>query len=379
MKFRMKRGLAWVLAVVGILAIAGLVAGPQLIKSWDTPLGPSLGLPTLTLGPTATRWLPSDTPKAVAQVEGTPKPIPTRTPAPTATPKPLCGGPPTMYLLGIGADNRSNDYLYGLSDVIRVARVDFTIPRVTMLSFPRDLWVEIPEISEHYGITHGKLNQAYLYGGPGMGYYDGPGGGPGLLARTLDLNFGMRVDHYGAVNMNTFVKMVDAVGGIDVFLEQPVDGRPIDDKTEDMGFFEAGQQHLDGIHALKLSRVRKKYNDLTRGDNQTLVMCALKKKVTSPEVLPKIPKLIASFQDSVQTDLSLAQISQLACLVPQLKSENLIFTGLPKDILEPSRVYDPFNKYRTFVYDTDFDIIRDLVSEFMAGTWPTQPDEPSCP
>jgi len=181
------------------------------------------------------------------------------------------------------------------------------------------------------------------------------------------------------VNMQTFVKIIDAVGGIDVYLEQPVDGRPIDDKTENMGYFNAGQQHLSGEAALRLSRVRKKYNDLTRGDNQTLVLCALKKKVTSAEVLPKLPKMIAAFQDAVQTDLSPAQISQLACLLPRLNSENLIFASLPKDILQPSRVFDPYLQNTTFVYETDFDIIRGIVSDFMAGTWPTQPDEPSCP
>ena len=130
-----------------------------------------------------------------------------------------------MFVLGVGADS-GQDYRYGLADVIRVARIDFIIPRVTMLAMPRDLWVEIPEINTKYDITHGKLNQAYFYGGPGMGYYDGPGGAPGLLARTLDLNFGLRVDHYGAVNMQTFVKIVDAVGGIDIYLPRMNDHRP---------------------------------------------------------------------------------------------------------------------------------------------------------
>jgi LCP family protein required for cell wall assembly len=130
-----------------------------------------------------------------------------------------------MNILAIGSDARGNHYLYGLADVIRLVRVDFVNVHVTILEIPRDLWVEIPGISDHYGITEGKLNQAYLYGNKGLGYYDGPGEGPGLLARTLDLNLGARPDHYLAVNMITFRNIVDAVGGIDVFLPYEISVR----------------------------------------------------------------------------------------------------------------------------------------------------------
>ncbi len=110
-----------------------------------------------------------------------------------------------------------------------------------------------------------------------------------------------------------------------------------------------------------------------------MVLCALKAKITSPTVLPKIPKMIAAFQDSVLTDLSLEQLTQLACLAPHLKRENLLFTSLPEEILSPSRVYSPQQKNQVFVMDADFDVIRDYVSKFLAGTWPTEPDEPTCP
>ena len=69
-----------------------------------------------------------------------------------------------MTILAVGSDQRGDVYNYGLGDVIRLVRVDFLSPRVTIMSFPRDLYVEIPGISDHYNITHGKLNQAYLYG-----------------------------------------------------------------------------------------------------------------------------------------------------------------------------------------------------------------------
>jgi anionic cell wall polymer biosynthesis LytR-Cps2A-Psr (LCP) family protein len=84
--------------------------------------------------------------------------------------------------------------------------------------------VEIPGIENHGGITHGKLNQAFLYGNPGYGYYDDPDLGPGLLADTLEFNFGATSDHYISVNLQTFTKVVDAMGGIDIVLPYVVDG-----------------------------------------------------------------------------------------------------------------------------------------------------------
>ena len=372
-------------AVGILLTIAGMVFYPQLQQRWSAPLGPGLELPTYTAtlaGQSRLQATASPTPAEQVESASADHPTPTSAPQPldalTPTPRPLCGGPALMTILAIGADSGS-DYKYGLADVIRIARVDFVTPKISVLSMPRDLWVEIPGITEPYGITHGKLNQAYFYGGPGMGYYKGPGAGPGLLARTLDLNFGLRVDHYGAVNMQTFVKIVDAVGGIDIYLPNDVDGRPIDDKTEDMGYFSAGQQQFNGDQALRFARIRKKYNDFTRMDHQNMVICALKEKITRPAVLPKIPQIIAAFQGAVLTDLSLEQISQLACLAPRLKRENILFTSLPEEILTPGRVYSPQQKNETFVMQADYEVIRDYTARFMAGTWPSEPDEPTCP
>lgn len=387
-----KRKLVLIISGVFLVALVvlALVFYPKAKQQWSAPLGPGLELPTRT--PTLEVFTPTEennTPPALVSnsdsdidsirtTNSEPITLPTETLVPTATPEPLCGGPPAMTVLALGIDG-NEDYLYGLSDVIRVVRIDFVTPKITVLSLPRDLWVEIPEIEEHYGITHGKLNQAYFYGTPGMGYYEGPGAGAGLLARTLDLNFSLAVDHYGAVNMQTFVKMVDAVGGIEIYLPTDVDGTPIDEKTEDMGYFNAGQQHFTGDEALRFSRIRKRYNGFARISNQNMVLCALKDKIVSPAVLPRIPQLINAFQDSVLTDLSPEQLAQMACLVPKLDSENLVFASISEDLLTPARVYSPQQKATTFIYEADFNIIRDIIDQFMAGTLVSESDGTSCP
>lgn len=372
--------------LVGIIAILAVIFVPRIQQRWTEPLGPGLGLPTRTPTQfTVVQAVATDTPSAnpgeLAELDaGLPTPVVQAidTVVPTPTKAPLCGGPPVMTVLALGVDG-DDDYLYGLSDVIRVVRVDFVTPKVIALDIPRDLWVEIPEIVEEHGITHGKLNQAYFYGTPGMGYYNGPGAGAGLLARTLDLNFDLQVDHYGAVNMLTFVRLVDAVGGIDIYLPTDMDGTPVDDKTEDMGYFYAGQQHFTGDEALRFSRIRKRYNVFTRTSNQNMVLCALKEKITSPSVVPKIPQIIAAFQDSILTDLSPEQLAQLACLVPQLDSESLVFTGISEDLLSPGRVFSPQLKAETFVWEADYDVIREIIEQFNAGTLVSDSDGVSCP
>lgn len=274
-----------------------------------------------------------------------------------------------MNILAIGADTRGDNYSYGLADAIRLVHVDFVNPKVTVLEFPRDLWVEIPDIADNlHGQDHEKLNQAYLYGNRGFGYTDDPAQGPGLLARTLALNFGVHIDHYAAVNMRTFVKLVNAVDGIDVTLPEPVDGRTADD-TNDRLLFPSGTHHLDGTRALTLARIRIE-GIFARADNQNRVLCALRNKLLSPDVLTRLPKLIQSFQGAMQTDMSPAQLGQLACIGTQIQSGNVVFAGFPEELFQQARQYDPVFKKNVFIWKVDFATLRDYVTKFNEGTWP---------
>ena len=118
---------------------AGQPLGASLPTSPYTPIGlPSTW--TATSGPFKVRPLINSTPTHPA----------------------LCGGPPVLNLLAIGSDTRSSGYTWGLSDVMRVIRIDFVKPSITALDFPRDLWVKIPYIADNLnGQDHEKLNQAY--------------------------------------------------------------------------------------------------------------------------------------------------------------------------------------------------------------------------
>jgi LCP family protein required for cell wall assembly len=282
---------------------------------------------------------------------------------------PSCYGLPSMTILAIGTDARSDEYVYGRADVIRVVRVDYTAQRVSVLEFPRDLWVQIPEIHDNLGRDQDKLNTAYYYGNPGLHLWDHPSQGPGLLARTLEKNFGVKVDHYIAVNMNVFVDLVDALGGIDVTLAEEVDGRTGGDRSARL-YFPAGDLHLSGEQALTLGRIRN-VSVFDRADHQNLVMCAVRKKLETPMALDQIPGIISSFTDHVQTDLTPVQISQLACLGTAMPRGNILFASFPRELFSPSEVYHRGLKQNVFIWDADFVELSRYVEQFNAGSWPS--------
>ena len=301
----------------------------------------------------------------------TPMSTVTQTPGPTLILTPtevpvLCGGPPVMFILLVGSDARSDSYTVGLADSVRLVRVDFVEASIRVLAFPRDLYVEIPEIEEHGGITHGKLNQAFLYGNPGYNYYDGPGQGPGLLALTLERNFGAPVDHYVAVNLQTFVRIVDTLGGIDITLPDAIDGR-VRGSRDPNRYFAAGKQHLDGYHTMLLARLRPQ-GDLSRAQAQNLILEALASKLVSRTTVFKFPQLVRSFRDAVQTDLGPREISQLLCLRRKMDTQKIDFLNFPESLFENDRVRDPVLG-NTSILAADFDVLEEYVQRFEDGLW----------
>jgi LCP family protein required for cell wall assembly len=280
--------------------------------------------------------------------------------SPTATTVPVCGGPPTLTILLSGV--ASEGYLYGLADAIRVVHLDFQHQTISVLALPRDLWVDIPGIADH-GISKGKLNQAYFYGTKGMGYFDGSGFGSGLLAETLREDFGLRIDHYLAVNLNAFRKIIDTMGGIDVYFSQPVYVKRFE---KPVLYLNAGSQHLSGKQAENVVRTRIDIGDFGRIDHQTVVLKAVAAKLLTPAGYQHLPNLIQTLSSSVLTDLSPAEIGQLVCLAEKIDLQKGIgFYDLPDSLLRESRVYDSYLDYQPYVLLYDERELRQYLASFL--------------
>jgi anionic cell wall polymer biosynthesis LytR-Cps2A-Psr (LCP) family protein len=156
-----------------------------------------------------------------------------------------------------------------------------------------------------------------------------------------------------------------------------VDARkPDQEKRKDL-YFEPGPHHLSGDQALMLGRIRE-FGVFSRADQQNRILCALRDAVISPAILPKLPAIIDTFAGAVQTDLSLQQLSQLACLVPSLKPGDINFTTFPRELLTESRTYDIGVKKDVYIFTADFDTLKLYVKAFELGAWPDlKPSEPS--
>ena len=343
--------------------------------NWDKPLAPALDLsaiPTRTVSQSAAPETGESSPnKNNPQTNENPPTDADGKPAVVQNPKPVCGGPENMVFLVIATDTEDENYLYGLADAIRLVYLDFVAQRVVVFALPRDLWVEIPGISDHYNITHGKLNQAYLYGNPGFGYYDGPGAGPGLLALTIAHNFNIYADHYGAISMRTFVDIVDMMGGIDLYLDEPVNGNDdggLENYFSDLGFFPAGHNHLTGQQALNFSRIRSIDSTIGRQDRQSQVLMALRDKFMSIKGVSKTPRLIKAFIGRAQTDLSFEMLTQIACLGSRVQNDQILIRTIPGNLLNETTVYSEQLKGNTFIFEADPVLVGNFISELFFET-----------
>ena len=151
------------------------------------------------------------------------------------------GTEPVTVLL-MGADTRPSERgnWRPRTDSLMLLMADPVNKRASILSIPRDLYVDIPG----YGLY--RINTAYFLG-------DGP-----LAVQTVEYNLGVRVNHYVMIEFDVFTTLVDEIGGIDVYVPRTIydPDYPNMSYGYDPFYIEEGLQHLDGQTALKYVRTR---------------------------------------------------------------------------------------------------------------------------
>ncbi len=244
---------------------------------------------------------------------------------------PVWAGTERVTVLLLGIDERAQENGPWRTDTIILLTLDPVAKTGGVLSIPRDLWVPIP------GYKENRINTAHFLGD----LYGYPGGGPALARETVEYNFGVKIDYYVRVNFQGFVDAVDLIGGIDVYVEKPINDPTYPDEHYgyDPLYIEAGYHHFDGKMALKYVRTRHGSSDFERARRQQQVMLAILDRVTRLDMLPTLarntPRLREILQQSVQTDMALDQMLALANLATQVDRANIRFGVIDQSCTQP--------------------------------------------
>lgn len=209
---------------------------------------------------------------------------------------------------------RTGDTAGRRTDTIMIAHLPDNDSRPTLLSIPRDLVVDIP------GRGQNKINASFAFGGAP------------LLVQTVEQFTGLRIDHYAEIGFGGFAKMVDAIGGVEMDVENAI----FDEATGVT--IPAGRQTLDGAAALAFVRTRKSAatprSDLDRVVNQRKFMGAFAGELASPSTLLNplhLFPLIRAVPDALTIDTNdhLHHVAMLGWKLRGISGDQVITGTLP--------------------------------------------------
>lgn len=245
------------------------------------------------------------------------------------------------------ADHNANGGEGGplLTDSIMVLSVNQEKKDAFMISIPRDLWVKFDEPCS-VGYQH-KINSVYQCG---SGFGEDPAAGAAALQKKVGEILGLDIQYYGQVDYSVVTRAVDAVGGVDVTIESNPAGIGILDRNFDWKCnyqcyyvkYDDGQKvHLDGEHALALSRARNAQGgyglgggNFDREKNQQKILKAVREKALSVGTLTNISKvteLLDAMGDNLKTNVDKSEIQTIMSLATDVQSEAIISLTLNDD------------------------------------------------
>lgn len=197
--------------------------------------------------------------------------------------------PFNLYISGIDVDGPITRT--SRSDVNIIVSVNPREHKILLTTTPRDYYVTIPGVS---GEQRDKLTHAGIYG-------------VDKSMETLENLYGIEISYYAKVNFTSLVRIVDALGGVDV-------NSPYEFTTTHGDYqIKKGLNHLNGEMALGFVRERYSFasGDNQRGKNQEILLEAIINKAMSPAILKNMGSLISTLGDSVETNMGMDQMTQL--------------------------------------------------------------------
>ena len=277
----------FILLIVLFLTVTACSMPVETIWSEKTPTVSGTAGATPLASPTVTPEIgtpPAITPTAEALGE-----VPT-VDTPAATPRVVPEGVVNIMLLG--SDYReSSGYR---TDVMMLVSVNTVKQTVSVVSFPRDLYVPIS------GWETQRLNTAM------------PHGGFKMLADTMEANFGVRPDYYVLTDFNGFTSIVDGMGGVPVYAgSRLVDRCDLPIAKNGVCTIEPGLVNMDGETALWYIRSRHTSSDLDRLRREQEVMTGIFTRLMSGGAAANLPSLYNRYKSAVKTNLTVQAITPL--------------------------------------------------------------------
>jgi len=222
----------------------------------------------------------------------------------------------TVLVLGLDySDWRSGNTPH--SDTMILLSMDPISNEASMLSIPRDLWVNIP------GFDYGRINESYFNGEA----YNLPGGGSELARQTVEQFIGVPVHYYAVIGFSAFIDFIDEIGGVVVTPDQYIKIEKFGGIQEEI--LEPGKMYsLDGALALAYARERHtEGGDVDRARRQQEVILSVKTRILDdlniPDLVAKAPALYQDLSSGISTNLNLQEAIQLGLLALQFDTRNI--------------------------------------------------------
>lgn len=200
--------------------------------------------------------------------------------------------PSNQTILILGIDRSFENTAIGRSDTNILLGVRPLPGTVSVLSIPRDIWVNIPGYGEN------RINAAHFFG-----ENDQAGTGPQLAVATIEDNFDLQVDHYVRIQLENFPQVVDAMGGVEIELETAMAGYP------------AGTHLLNGTEALAFVRDRAGTDDFFRMAQGQVFLKSFMRTLLNPSSVSNLPGILIASLDTIDTDIPIWQLPRVAVAV----------------------------------------------------------------
>lgn len=227
-----------------------------------------------------------------------------------------------ILIMGYGGAGHDGAYL---TDSLVVMSLIPSTHHTTLISIPRDLWVQYPPNSGNYT----KINALYTQASGGKA--DSVAGGD-AVAQKISLVTGLNINYWITINFAGFRDFINAIGGVDVNVPNAFNAcyPKNDDATVDASWikvqFNKGPQHMDGARAIEYARAREplevcgmgtsenqaELTDFARSARQQLIMKAALAELKQSSTWPKLYGALDSLQRTLYSNLSLADLSQFA-------------------------------------------------------------------